>query len=196
MLEASGSDAAIAGLLSRRGCRDIADPAYLEFGLASRDGGAWLVLAAPLDPPAAGDAGAIGARVLELVNEARAQPRRCGRKSFEAAPALSLSEPLHRAALAHARDMAARSELTHASHDGASTADRVSRTGYRWRVTGENIAAGQPTPERVVADWLDSPRHCANLMDPEFREMGVAYAFEPGSEKGIYWAQVFGTLRR
>jgi len=195
MLEATGSDAAIADLLARRGCKDIADPAYEEFGLATRARGAWLVLAAPLNVPAAGDAEAISGRVLALVNEARAQPRRCGRKSFEAAPPLALSEPLRHAALSHARDMAARSVLTHLGHDGTTTADRVSRSGYRWRATAENVAAGQPTPERVVADWVDSPQHCANLMDPEFREMGVGYAFEPSSEKGIYWAQVFAAPR-
>ena len=51
---------------------------------------------------------------------------------------------------------------------------------------------GQTTPERVMQDWLHSPEHCANIMEPRFTEMGVAYAVNNASEGGIYWAQSFG----
>jgi uncharacterized protein YkwD len=70
---------------------------------------------------------------------------------------------------------------------------RASQAGYRWKLVGENIAAGQPTPEQVVEEWLESPGHCANIMDPAYAEMGVASAYEGRSEKGVYWSQVFGT---
>jgi hypothetical protein len=43
----------------------------------------------------------------------------------------------------------------------------------------------------VVNTWLASPGHCANLMNPRYSDMGVAYAVNPDSEKVIYWAQVF-----
>ncbi|MGQ0384356.1 MAG: CAP domain-containing protein [Gammaproteobacteria bacterium] len=191
LLEIRGSDAAITRALAGRGCKDLADPAYREFGATIEDGSAWIVLAAPFEAPAARDAVAVGGRVLELVNQARSRPRRCGRKELDAAPPLVPSEALRRAALAHATDMAARNVLNHAGHDGTTPGERVARAGYRWRFTGENIAAGQPTPERVVADWLESPRHCANIMDPDFTQTGVAFAYEPASDKGIYWAQVF-----
>jgi uncharacterized protein YkwD len=62
-------------------------------------------------------------------------------------------------------------------------------------VVGENIAAGQPTAEQVVAGWLKSAGHCANLMDPDFSEMGVAFAVAPQRGKAIYWAQLFATPR-
>jgi uncharacterized protein YkwD len=62
-------------------------------------------------------------------------------------------------------------------------------------VVGENIAAGQPTPEQVVAGWVQSPRHCANLMAAEYTEMGVAYATEPHSAAGTYWTQMFASPR-
>ena len=194
-LEASGSDAGIARELARRGCEDIVDPAYRELGIATRKGRAWIVLAMPLVPPAASDAEDIGRRVLELVNEARASPRRCGWRRFDAAPPLAPSELLQRAALEHARDMASRSSLSHAGGDGSTHAERATRAGYQWRVVGENIAAGQPTAEQVVAGWLRSAGHCANLMDPEFSEMGVAYVVAPQGDKDIYWAQVFGAPR-
>jgi uncharacterized protein YkwD len=41
-------------------------------------------------------------------------------------------------------------------------------------MTGENIAAGQMTPEEAVAGWLRSPGHCANLMNGGYSEMAVA----------------------
>jgi uncharacterized protein YkwD len=44
----------------------------------------------------------------------------------------------------------------------------------------------------VIAEWLDSPRHCANIMSADFTEMGVAVA---ASSDGVYWAQAFGAPR-
>ena len=91
--------------------------------------------------------------------------------------------------------MARHNLLEHRGRDGSSAADRVTRAGYDWRSVGENIAAGQPSPQEVVAGWLRSPGHCANLMEPRFTDMGVAYAVDQKSEAGIYWAQVFGRAR-
>jgi hypothetical protein len=72
-------------------------------------------------------------------------------------------------------------------------ADRATRAGYRWKLIGENIASGQRTPEEAVASWLDSPGHCANLMNPRFTEMGAAYAVNPQNDnRTAFWTQVFG----
>ena len=95
-------------------------------------------------------------------------------------------------ALAHARDMAAHSNSGHTGSDGSSPDERATRSGYRWARIAENVAAGQSTPEQVVADWVKSARHCANLMDPAFFEMGVGFAVDPNSAAGIYWSQLFG----
>lgn len=197
MLEAAGnSDAAIGKALASRGCKDIADAAYRELGFATRPGRAWVVLGAPLAPPAAVDGVTVSQRVLALVNEARADARRCGWKKFKAAPPLVLSEMLGRAARIQADDMAQHGSLSHSGSDGSTPAERATRAGYRWKLVGENIAAGQPTPEQVVAEWLGSPGHCSNIMDPAYAEMGIAFAYEARSEKGVYWSQVFGTPAR
>ena len=193
VLEASGSDVAILGNLARGGCKDVTNPVYRDVGVAERDGHAWIVLAAPLVTPAAGDAASVSRRVLELVNEVRSKSRRCGWKRFEPAPALTLSSVLQQAASVQASDMAARSALSHTGGDGSTPADRATRAGYRWRFVGENIASGQATPEQVVGEWVDSPHHCANLMSADFTEMGIAWAVDPKSAGGIYWAQVFGS---
>jgi uncharacterized protein YkwD len=60
---------------------------------------------------------------------------------------------------------------------------------------GENIAAGQRSPEDAVAGWIKSPDHCANLMNPVFTEMGAALAVNARSELGMYWTQEFGKPR-
>ncbi len=145
------------------------------------------------DTPAAGDPGSVGARVFALVNEARAVARRCGWKRFGAAPPLARSEALDQAAIAHARDMASRGRMEHAGSDGSTPGDRATRAGYRWRTVGENVATGQRSPEEVVASWLESPRHCTNLMDPAFTEMGIGFAADSGNGSATYWAQVLGT---
>lgn len=189
VLEASGNAASIERSLAEEGCKDVTEAAYRDLGVARRDGVTWLVLAAPLEAPAAGEAASVGARVLALVNVARATTRRCGFRRFDAAPPLAPSAALQRAASAHAEDMAQRGVMDHAGADGSTPAVRATRAGYAWRFVGENVATGQSTPEQVVAEWLDSPRHCSNIMDGDFTEMGVAVA---SSKTGVFWAQVFG----
>ena len=189
VLEATGNLAAIERSLAEGGCKDVTDAAYRDVGVARGDGVIRFVLAAPLEAPAAGEAAAVGERVLALVNAARADRRRCGLKRFEAVPPLAASRALQAAAAAHAEDMARRGVIDHAGGDGSTPAMRATRAGYAWRTVGENVATGQSTPEQVVAEWLDSPRHCANIMDADFTEMGVAVA---SNASGVYWAQVFG----
>ena len=87
--------------------------------------------------------------------------------------------------------MAARNYIGHKGSDRSMPADRATRAGYAWVSIAENVAAGQTTADEVVSTWLASPGHCANLMNPRYSDTGVAYAVDPASEKGIYWAQVF-----
>jgi uncharacterized protein YkwD len=91
--------------------------------------------------------------------------------------------------------MARNNYFSHRGRDGSDPAQRVERAGYRYRATGENIAGGQMQAEDAMAAWVKSPEHCANLMNPAYTEMGVAYAVDPGSDMGVYWAQAFGLPR-
>ena len=189
VLEATGDPSAIERSLARGGCKDITDPAYRDLGAVQRDRTTWFVLAAPLEAPAASEVASAYARVLALVNQARAGKRRCGLKRFEAVPPLAASAILSIAAAAHAADMARRGHMDHSGGDGSTPAMRATRAGYVWRTVGENVAKGQSTPEQVVAEWLGSTRHCANIMSADFTEMGVAVA---SNASGVYWVQVFG----
>jgi uncharacterized protein YkwD len=134
-------------------------------------------------------------RVVELVNAARSRGRRCGRERFPAAPPLRVSRDLNDAAADHARDMARRKYFEHQGRDGSQPRDRVLRAGYESRLTGENIALGPESAEEVVAGWLDSPGHCANIMDARFRDIGVGVATGRGRGQ-IYWVQNFGVPKR
>jgi uncharacterized protein YkwD len=164
----------------------------LEAGFYQQGTQTWVVLAAPFSPPDAKQAADVQARVLALVNEARARPQRCGNKAFAAAAPLRLNPTLYGLASAHAADMARYGYFSHTGRDGSTVDSRATRAGYPWRAIGENIAAGQVNADAAVRGWINSPGHCANIMSPAFSEMGAAFVVNDQSGAGIYWAQVFG----
>jgi uncharacterized protein YkwD len=182
-------------LLRDRYCSAVLNPDLSDAAVLHADSTWSVVLAQPLLSPDLGDWRAAGKRTLELVNAARRQPRNCGKRHFEAARRVEWNERLAAAALAHSRNMAQRGYFGHRGRDGSEVGDRADRVGYRWRHIGENIATGQGSAHQVVAGWLASPPHCANIMDPLFTEMGAAYATSAHSKTGIYWTQVFGAPR-
>lgn len=138
--------------------------------------------------------GPFAQRVLDLTNQARAQARSCGGARFAATTPLTYNAQLERAAQGYAADMAAKNYFhhDHTSADGRTFDQRITAAGYTGQTVGENIAAGQPSPEEVVAGWLASEGHCRNVMNPNFRELGVGYAYKAGSTYGHYWVQDFG----
>jgi len=181
--------------LSGRFCAQIGNAALTELGIHAARDQVWIVLAAPFAPKVDLTRAQVRERMLLLVNQARAEPRRCGDESFSPAQALAWNETLESAAARHAADMATQDYFSHIARDGSSPAQRVARAGYRYRTTGENIASGQLSPETAMSGWLKSPGHCANLMNAAYTEMGVAYAVNADSRMGVYWAQLFGAPR-
>ena len=137
----------------------------------------------------------VHARVVQLVNVARSQDRKCGSERFKAAPPLTASRQLDEAAVRHAQDMARKNYFDHRGSDGSQPRDRVLRAGYQFQLTGENIALGPESAEEVVAGWLASPGHCSNIMDARFQNIGVGVATGRGRGK-TYWVQTFGAPRK
>ena len=182
-------------IAQRADCKQLVDAALSEIGIYVDARELRVVLAAPFAPAVGLSEQGAGQRILELSNAARASARVCGSRQFNAAQPLRWNARLAAAAAAHAEDMARLDYFSHTGRDGSNPAQRVERAGYRYRSTGENIAAGQMQPEAAVAGWLKSPPHCANLMNRTFTEMGAAYAVNAQSELGVYWAQEFGTQR-
>jgi len=174
-------------------CKVVLDPQFVDIGI-SRDQREWrIVLARPLLTARLGDWQVEGQKVLDLINTARTQPRQCGTQAFAAAAALTWNATLATAAQSHSRDMANNNYLDHKDRNGGTPGDRAELAGFVGQQIGENIAAGQDTPNKVVEGWLASPGHCANLMNAQFRELGAAYAVDPKSDAAIYWTAVFGT---
>jgi len=195
-IRGDGVGARAAEILARQDyCRQLQVAAVSEVGVYLGARQLWIVIAAPFAPSVEMSGQAAGQRVLDLVNHARATPRYCGNRAFDAARTVRWSGALAEASRQHAEDMARHSYLSHTGRDGSDPARRAERAGYRYRAIGENIAGGQTRPEDAVASWIKSPAHCANLMNPAFSEMGAAFAVDPGSELGVYWAQAFGTPR-
>jgi uncharacterized protein YkwD len=182
-------------IIAQQFCQQVINPAFREMGTWRSGSRVWIALAEPFAPPAPADLGEVSRRVLQLTNEARAHPRRCGTTPYGAAPPLASSVQLSQVALAYARDMATWGYMNHTGRDGSSPARRISRSGYRWSEVGENLASGVMTADEVVTGWLGSPEHCANLMDPLYRQVGVGYAVNPHDQRGVYWAMEFGTPR-
>jgi uncharacterized protein YkwD len=105
--------------------------------------------------------------------------------------ALRLSRPLTAAARRHSASMAQKGYFSHASADGTSFWKRVAsfydyRGHRRWSV-GENLLWASPdvTVAGAVKMWLRSPDHRANLLDHNWREIGIS-AVHAASARGIY----------
>ncbi len=134
--------------------------------------------AAPDPAPAAPNGAA--EQVVALVNTERAKAG-CG-------PVRSNGR-LATAATKHSADMAARDYFDHTSPDGTDPGDRITAAGYRWSTYGENIARGQRTPASVMDSWMNSAGHRANILNCDYKELGVGIHNASG---GPWWTQAFG----
>jgi len=96
---------------------------------------------------------------------------------------LKLDRRLSSAALAHSRDMVRKGYFDHNSRDGRTPFQRMLATRYvpkgaSWTL-GENIGWGTLTlaqPAEVVKAWMKSPGHRANILNPQFKEIGIGIA--------------------
>ncbi|GAB1540464.1 hypothetical protein NUACC21_31330 [Scytonema sp. NUACC21] len=116
-------------------------------------------------------------KVFQLTNQERAKK---GLKPLKA------NAELNYVADTYAQEMAERGVLSHTGPDGSQAWDRAKEVGYEAFMMAENIAAGQRTPEQVVQGWMNSSGHRANMLNPNYTEIGVGY-------HNKYWVQNFGS---
>ena len=144
-------------------------------------------------------------QVVELTNIAR----------FEngGLPPLKMVEELDVSSYIHSINMAERNFFAHCDLDTKKAPwDRMTDAGYYWNWAGENIAAGYSSPAAVMTGWMNSSGHRANILDGEFREIGVGYYYyaddRPDTRRDLngdcdadsqangsyyrYWTQNFG----
>lgn len=102
--------------------------------------------------------------LLELANHDRAA---AGLAPLKWDPALA------KAAHQHALRMARANQLSHQFPGEPSMQDRARQAGARFSVIAENVAQG-PTPGSIHTQWMNSPPHRANLLDPELTAVGIS----------------------
>ncbi len=125
------------------------------------------------------------ADVLRLVNEERTA-RGLGQ--------LVRNETLEQQAVEYACELIHDNFFDHVNPRTGSTLEtRSNAAGYVYWMIGENLAAGQLTPEETVQGWMNSPEHRENVLNPGFTELGVGV--RTGGEYHFYWVQEFGRPR-
>lgn len=119
-------------------------------------------------------------QVIQLTNQQRAK---YGLK------ALTPNWELSRVARYKAMDMRDKKYFSHTSPTYGDPFTMMKNFGISYRAAGENIAAGQSTPQEVVNAWMNSPGHRANILSTTFTQIGVGYA--KGGSMQYYWSQMF-----
>ncbi|MHB8858409.1 MAG: CAP domain-containing protein [Thermoleophilia bacterium] len=121
---------------------------------------------------------------LGLINNYRAQ---------NGLPGLTLSPSLSYASEAHSADMAIRNYFSHTGSDGSSPWDRIRAAGYTYNTyLGENIAAGFADAQGNFEAWRNSPPHNADMLNLNFRAIGIGRYYQAGTTYGWYWTTDFG----
>jgi uncharacterized protein YkwD len=133
--------------------------------------------------------------VLALINQLRVESQTCGDTSYPAVTEITWSSTLTLAATEHSNNMANYNFFDHTGLDGSTVGTRVTAQGYTWSRVSENIAAGQTSAQSVVDGWMSSEGHCANIMNADVTEMGLACQVNSDSDYQRYWTQVFAKPR-
>lgn len=144
---------------------------------------------------------------LNVINKARSQERSCGSAgNFSSAAPLKWSDVLYKASYEHSHDMARSNHFSHIGSfgtfdwtanvqklgKGSSFKERIENNGYKkWKNIAENIAMGSSTIDQVMVQWLSSDQHCANIMNPDFTDIGAASVKKEGTHSIYYWTQTF-----
>lgn len=128
----------------------------------------------------AASASSFESRVVQLVN---AERQKAG------LPALTLDSSISNVARLKSQDMADNNYFSHYSPTYGSAGEMMKKQGISFKTFGENIASGQRSPEAVVAEWMHSEGHKANILSSGFGRIGVGYATNANGTP--YWTQMF-----
>jgi len=120
---------------------------------------------------------AIEVEIVKLVNQERAK---------RGLSALKLNEKLSDVARLKSKDMSEKKYFSHTSPTYGSPFDMMKKFGISYRTAGENIAQGYTTAQAVVNAWMNSEGHRANILNANFKEIGVGYY-----ANGNYFTQMF-----
>jgi hypothetical protein len=106
---------------------------------------------------------------------------------------LSLNGELNAAADWMSNDMAANDRFSHTDSLGRDPFQRMADFGYGYNTwKGENLVAGVDAAQAAFDLWKGSPGHNANMLNPNFKVIGIARAYGDGTTYGWYWTTEFG----
>lgn len=110
---------------------------------------------------------------------------------------LKVNSLLEKAAQMKADDMAIKSYFAHNTPDGKTPWYWFDQAGYKYTYAGENLAVNFENSEDVETAWMNSKTHWLNIMNPKFKEIGIATS--TGFYKGrqaVFVVQMFGTPQK
>jgi hypothetical protein len=109
-------------------------------------------------------------------------------------PKLELNDKLNAAALAKAQYMFAKQFWSHNAPDGTNPWKFIKDANYSYSVAGENLARDFATTDEMVAAWMASPTHKANIVNNRYKDIGIAVVDGKllGEETTLV-VQMFGT---
>jgi hypothetical protein len=108
---------------------------------------------------------------------------------------LAISAALDRAAVWMSTDMGQKRYFSHTDSLGRAFRTRLTAFGYPTNTySGENIAAGNATASATFQQWKNSPGHNANMLNANYRAMGIARVYTAGSPYSWYWTNDFGGI--
>ena len=111
------------------------------------------------------------------------------RQKLDLAP-VRFSPPLSFHARKHSQNMALRGDISHLSTSGETYSERLVEGGFYFIKIGENVAYSETfISEFIHQGFMDSPGHRANVVDPDFDELGIGVVFK--KDKGYYVTQDF-----
>lgn len=108
-------------------------------------------------------------------------------------PTLTIDARLTSAAQAQANYLSKTDSCTHDGQGGSTPTQRIYAAGYpRGGMTGENVAAGQASLEKVMDAWMKSPGHRANILRNGWTNIGFGYAYREKATYRHYFCVTFG----
>lgn len=110
-------------------------------------------------------------------------------------PPVLENEDLNKAARLKAINMFTENYWAHFAPSGKSPWEFILGAGYKFTFAGENLAKNFYSSEDVVAAWMASKTHRDNLLNSNFKDIGIAV--EEGvlnGQKTVLIVQEFGTI--
>ncbi len=112
--------------------------------------------------------------MVNAINEVRNSGCKCGKRYYQPVAKVTWNDTLYMSAENYATYMSDTKFFAHVGPNGKNIGERVDKFGYDWQFIGENLGKGQKDIAELIDDWKKSFTHCKLLMDPRFKEMGLA----------------------